>query len=129
MPLASIYNSVKRQPVVARTIQQVIQENPEKRTMFSNSDIVTGKNYSATSTVPRSNSTSVRSIAGGLESSSKAISFVPEEEKTWQQCKSRKEKSRMHFCQKFLMKCVMDKCPKKFIEIEQVSSPQLQAQP
>ena len=37
---------------------------------------------------------------------------------TWEQCACRKEESNVSLCTKFLAKCAMDKCPKKYIEIK-----------
>ncbi|GEM_PF-3353733 len=116
MPLTSIYNAVKNKPTRLKSIQEIMQENPEKRNMFADSDIVLGKNASVAVSV-KSNSTSVRSIAQNLEPSQGAGNPLPLVQKTWQKCKCLKEKQGAFFCQKFLIKCVQDKCPQKFIEM------------
>lgn len=115
MPLTSIYNAVKQQPLKARTIQQVLSENPEKVKMFEGTDIVAGKNLTVLSS--RGSSTSVNAIASELGSAKTTSSPLPFDQRKWQDCKSRKEKNGAHFCQKFMMRCVQDKCPKKFIDV------------
>ena len=93
MPLTSLYNAVKQNPVKTRTIQEIMQQNPEKKTMFVNSDIVVGKGYSLSS---KSNSTSVVSIASEL--SPNQGGGLPVLVKTWQKCKCLKEKEGSFFC-------------------------------
>lgn len=117
MSLSSIYKAVKSQPVKVRTIQQVLQENPEKKNLFIDADVVPGKNFSVSST-DRTNSTSIMGIAKQIESSNIASGApgLPTIQRTWENCKSKKEKSGIYFCQKFQMKCVKEKCPSKFME-------------
>ena len=117
MSLNSIYKAVKSQPVKMRTIQQVLQENPEKKSLFIDSEVVPGKNFSFSNS-DKTNSTSIMGIAKQIESSHVGAGSpgLPVMQRSWENCKAKKEKSGIFFCQKFQMKCVKEKCPSKFMD-------------
>ncbi len=114
MPLNSIYNAVRQNPGRVKSIQEIMKENPSKRNMFADSDIVAGKNFSPIASL--NSSTSVNAIAGQIASSTKTLNTIPQIERTWEKCKCLKQRETTALCQKFQMKCVKDKCPQKFME-------------
>ena len=59
--------------------------------------------------------TSISRIAQNLGGKAN-FSLHHSESITWKECKALKSQANRHFCMKFQMFCVQDKCPKKYME-------------
>jgi hypothetical protein len=115
MALKDIAQHVKQEAVSSQSTPAHVQSQAPKPTP----SIIGPKTIPVATRPARSDyrGTSINKIAQQMGAVNK---YTPESTAgvTWEQCACRKEEANVSLCTKFLAKCAMDKCPKKYIEIK-----------